>query len=378
MGRFVLMIVAVVVSLGVVFLYAGHTAGSVTVPTQSRRRRLPPSDAFHFASLVDSDRTFAPGELRKIQKHAMHGLYLPVELDDQRPQLGHAAPPILSEFLSAAVPWPGGGGKNLLAGRLATFDELSSPESAAVLQMLGLPPNRRHRKLWEFVFIVRALEAAGMLEPGKRGLVFAAGEEPLISLFASKGVEIVATDMDAEGARRAGWVNGQFTGSRDKLFYPDLVSWDDFDRLVSYETADMNHIPPHLFGQFDFVWTTCSLEHVGSVLLAQRFAINSMEVLKPGGMALHTTEFTLSSLSHKFEGPYYCIFRKSDMDALASSLRKLRFHVPDIYYHAGSSKLDQTPDLPRYDKNRHIKLLLDGHVVTSIGWTAIKSKKPEG
>ncbi|MDQ1416252.1 MAG: hypothetical protein QOF81_1865, partial [Acidimicrobiaceae bacterium] len=51
------------------------------------------------------------------------------------------------------------------------------------------------RKQWEYTAICRALETAGMLQPGRRGLGFGVGREPLVAAFAVRGVEVVATDL---------------------------------------------------------------------------------------------------------------------------------------------------------------------------------------
>jgi predicted transcriptional regulator len=54
---------------------------------------------------------------------------------------------------------------------------------------IGEKPNF-HRKQWEFCYIYRVMEQAGMLQPGKRGLVFGAGREPLVAAFAVRGAQI--------------------------------------------------------------------------------------------------------------------------------------------------------------------------------------------
>ena len=56
-------------------------------------------------------------------------------------------------------------------------------------------PVKLHRKLWEWYYISQVLHERGMLQPGKKGLGFAVGKEPLISLFAKMGCDILATDM---------------------------------------------------------------------------------------------------------------------------------------------------------------------------------------
>jgi hypothetical protein len=44
-----------------------------------------------------------------------------------------------------------------------------------------------HRKMWEWLFIAEALHEREMLEPGRRGLGFGVGREPLVALFAARG-----------------------------------------------------------------------------------------------------------------------------------------------------------------------------------------------
>ena len=233
---------------------------------------------------------------------------------------------------------------------------------------------RLHRKQWEFIFIVSSLKKLGMLKPGKRGLVFAAGSEPLISYFASFGVEIIATDMDSDGAQEKGWSHtNQHASSLHSLFKKELIDKTTFYKLVRYQTADMNHIPADYYGAFDFVWSTCSLEHVGSISLGQRFAVNSMSLLKPGGAAVHTTEFTLSSLSDTLYRGDTVLWRKTDVEHLMNDLRHVGYEIADFCWYAGDHTLDQEPDVPPYKSDNHIKLLIDEHVCTSVGWI---SRKP--
>jgi hypothetical protein len=52
----------------------------------------------------------------------------------------------------------------------------------------------------------------------------------------------------------------------------------------------MNNIPAGLQG-YDFTWSTCSFEHCGTLELWLRFLERQMECLKPGGIAVHTTEY---------------------------------------------------------------------------------------
>ena len=118
-----------------------------------------------------------------------------------------------------------------------------------------------HRKSWEFSYITLALQERGMLREGKKGLGFAVGCEPLPAFFASKGCEILATDlrMDSEGAEV--WANtGQHAaGDMRKLNSLGLCPADVFQKKVRYSDLDMNDIPEDLHGKFDFCWSSCAI-----------------------------------------------------------------------------------------------------------------------
>ena len=146
-----------------------------------------------------------------------------------------------------------------------------------------------------------------MLRPGRRGLGFAVGAEKLPALFAARGCEITATDLPADDERRNPWAqSGQWVGECDALNAAGLCDPAAFRRLVSFRPVDMNHVPADLTG-YDFTWSTCSFEHCGSLQLGLDFLERQMECLVPGGMAVHTTEFNLSSNDATLaDGPCEC------------------------------------------------------------------------
>ena len=261
---------------------------------------------------------------------------------------------------------------------LVLHEKVTSADAKRVVKALGAS-DIAHRKNWEYVFIIRALEKLNMLQPGRRGLVFAAGDEPLISYFASKGVEVVATDMfpDQEGVEL--WsTTGQHASAKEGLFKAGLVSREEFDRLVSFQHANMNHISKDFYGQFDFVWSTCSLEHVGSISLGHRFALESMELLKPGGAAVHTVEFTLSSLDQTIERGDTALWRQDDMQRLYEDHCRLGYSMEAPCWNAGGHLHDLQPDVPPYSQDNHVKLLIGSYVCTSMGWVAQKTQTPPG
>lgn len=246
----------------------------------------------------------------------------------------------------------------------AQFEEDAYTEAS---QALFLPAGVKHRKLWEWAYIRSALLSHfGSLE-GKRGLGFGVGREPLVANFAGAGAAIVATDLGGEEAAAAGWIEtDQHAASLEALRYPGHCPADLFNQRVAFRAVDMNAIPVDLVG-FDFLWSSCSLEHLGSLQHGMSFIENSMRCLRPGGLAVHTTEFNVSSNGATMESSTLSIYRRRDIEALATSLASKGHSVPAINFSPGDQPLDLHIDLPPYSSDRHLKLRVAKFDTTSFG-----------
>lgn len=170
------------------------------------------------------------------------------------------------------------------------------------------------RKQWEFIYIIQTLYKNGCLEEGKKGLVFGVGKEPLPALFASMGCKILATDLDFNIEQSKGWIEANQHAQNDinKLNERNICPDKIFNENVSFMPLDMNEIPDTL-KDFYFNWSSCALEHIGGLENSINFIINNLKTLKSGGIAVHTTEYNLSSNEDTFLNPYNIIFRKKDI-----------------------------------------------------------------
>ena len=226
-----------------------------------------------------------------------------------------------------------------------------------------------YRKQWEFVYIAQTLWERGMLAPGKRGLGFGVGREPLPSLFASFGSEIVATDQSLESAINGGWVSThQHTIDLSGLNDRGICTSRMLEDLVSFQAVDMNHIGMELSGQFDFCWSACAFEHLGSLKHGLDFVENSLRTLKPGGVAIHTTEYNLSSNDDTVETQDLSIYRRCDIEPFIEKLRARGFEVSPIDWKLGEGFAEQVVDLPPFGRGEpHIRLKAGQYDVTSIG-----------
>ena len=231
-----------------------------------------------------------------------------------------------------------------------------------------------HRKLWEFAFVLQALYEHGILQQGYEGVGFGCGKEPLASYFASKNMKALVTDLAPEQVAGLGWAEtGQHATSLEQVFYPNIVSREMFDSNVRHRCIDMNHIPA--FGKnFDFCWSVCALEHVGSIKKGLDFVENSLLVLKPGGIAVHTTEFNYLSEKKTIDNWSTVLFLRRHFEELATRLTKNGHKMLGPDFTIGNGVLDTFIDVPPYAplssdqyQTGHLKLAIDGFACTCFG-----------
>ncbi len=224
-----------------------------------------------------------------------------------------------------------------------------------------------HRKIWEYCFICQALSERGMLAPGKRGLGFAVGQEPLSALYASMGINVVATDLFSADAIEGGWIDtNQHADGYSAINKRQICDEKKLREFVEFRNADMNNIDPALGNDFDFIWSACAFEHLGSLDHGIRFVHNAMALLRPGGVAVHTTEFNLSSDDDTVESGATVLYRKRDILELVAQLRAAEYEI-EVTFDPGKGKTDNFIDLPPYKHRPHMKLQIEQYVVTSIG-----------
>ena len=228
-------------------------------------------------------------------------------------------------------------------------------------------PIKLHRKLWEWFYISQALYERGMLQPGKKGLGFAVGKEPLISLFAKMGCDILATDMPEGGIGQSDWAStNQHSVGVEQLIREDICPLEDFNKRVKFRPVDMNKIPPDL-GTYDFIWSSCSFEHLGTLRLGTQFILNMTRNLKKGGIAVHTTEFNVSSNDQTVDNNPIAIFRKKDFQFMKKLLVDCGHIVEEFDFFTGDDPEDLYVDPPPYPQYVHLKLLLGPYAATSFG-----------
>lgn len=248
--------------------------------------------------------------------------------------------------------------------QLCTASQFAEPEYGRICQEMDVRP-RLARKQWEFVYIIRCLELAGSLRNGTCGLGFGTGREKLPSLFVARGCRVTATDLPvSEGDGR--WVGGdQHATSLDTLFVSKLVTRAAFFANATFRPVNMNAIPADLT-DFDFCWSSCALEHLGSLQQGLDFIRNSLRCLKPGGVAVHTTEFNLQSAEETFTEGHTVVYREKDLLDFAEEMRRAG-NTMVCDFHPGAEPTDRYIDRDR-KHDIHLRLYIRNKLpVTSVG-----------
>jgi SAM-dependent methyltransferase len=263
-----------------------------------------------------------------------------------------------------------------LAGCLCRQADIESPWLHHWCGQLRTVPYY-HRKVWEDCFVLQALWEAGMMAPGQRGLGFAVGQEPIPAFMAARGASIVATDLAAGDRRAQPWAETGQHGTAT-LFKPELISRADFDARVTTRAVDMARIPRDLRGGFDFLWSVCALEHLGSIEAGGRFILDSLRCLKPGGIAVHTTEFDLDPEGPPLDRGGTVLFQQHHIEELSDRLSRAGHRLLPVDFDPGEGLLDRFIDHPPYGpqdrwplplipETPHLRLMNTGRIATSVG-----------
>jgi hypothetical protein len=256
--------------------------------------------------------------------------------------------------------------------QVATSSQLHSPIFNIWTERLNLP-NYPNRKTWEFVYICQVLEKNKMISADKKGVGFGVGKDPIVAYLAKNRVNILATDLHTDEAKTAGWVDtNQHLNNVKDLNYRGITSNTNLKNHVKFRFVDMNYIPEDV-QDYDFTWSACAFEHLGSIEKGFEFVKNSLKCLKPRGLAVHTTEFNVSSNDDTVDNQATVLFRKRDFEKLAAELQK-DGHEVAFNFNTGNSSFDKYYDIPPYSDYTHLKLLIDKYVSTSIGLVIKKSE----
>jgi len=242
-----------------------------------------------------------------------------------------------------------------------------------------------HRKLWELSYVLQALHDAGHLHGNSRGLGFGCGREPIPSYLAAHGNKVTITDLPPDDMRAAGWSNtAQHTHTLDYTYFSYLVDRETYDRSVALRYVDMNAIPDDLT-DYDFCWSICALEHLGSIRQGLDFIENSLKTLRPGGTAVHTLEYNINPDGPTIDNWATVLFQRRHIEEIAQRLETQGHRVAPLDFDTGSAPMDRFIDLPPWAEGtraqlvaqagepRHLKVGVDGFAATCFALAVTKA-----
>ncbi|OXS29918.1 MAG: hypothetical protein BCS36_03125 [Desulfovibrio sp. MES5] len=269
-----------------------------------------------------------------------------------------------------------------LQSKLSTQQDLESSWAQHWLNELKVPFTF-HRKNWENAFILQVLHDHDMF--GKHGLGLACGQEKIPSYLIQRNCTIVAGDRPFcnDDAIQNGWEStNQYTLSKESLYHEDLTDRSHFNNNFTLKYVDMNSLPTELHGDFDFCWSVCAMEHLGSIAAGLNFLKNSLKLLKPGGISVHTTEFNLLSSHRTIDNWGSVLFTREHLSILEKEIKEIGGEVYPFNFDMGNGLFDCYFDMPPFPHQSvtgidsplpllkftpHIKLLIDGIPATCVG-----------
>ncbi len=217
------------------------------------------------------------------------------------------------------------------------------------------PPAFR-RKQWEFFVIQHQLQIYLKTFEKKTGIGFAVGSEILLPYFISKGAKIIGTDLDPNDEKSKDWIDTNQHLSNN-IDLRQIIDKKTFEEKFIMDYVDMNNIPEkYLKNDFDFTWSSCALEHLGSIDNGLKFIINSLKCLKSGGIAVHTTEFNLSSDIEHCNHNSSSIYSKFDILNLKNKLEVMGYIVKPILFDRENNSINNYVDYYPYCSGKDVSL----------------------
>jgi hypothetical protein len=154
-------------------------------------------------------------------------------------------------------------------------------------------PNFRQ---WEYGMTFSLLALHNAFGPGKRGIAFGAGREPLIYAIASLVDHLVVTDIYSHSTI---WTTAKTDSPRNYIL--GTIPFPCDASRIGVMSMDMRRaaLASH---SFDFAYSVSSFEHIG---MEEDFIQHLMEVrrvLKKNGIYVFTTEFRIHEKSTEIRG----------------------------------------------------------------------------
>jgi SAM-dependent methyltransferase len=172
------------------------------------------------------------------------------------------------------------------------------PEVGEIIDLDLREPSRLHRKQWEFAMIFLVLRRLGMVRPDRVGLSLGGGTERLLYSLAHLIKHMTVTDLyDPDTV----WDCARTNDPNE--FVHVMRPFDVDDSKYHAVRMDMRSLDCD-DRSFDFCYSSCSIEHIGSDADFLRHFDEVSRVLKDGGIYVFTTEISFINSTIQDPGNY--------------------------------------------------------------------------
>lgn len=185
---------------------------------------------------------------------------------------------------------------------------------------LGFPDDRSrfHRKVWEFNQALYGLRKLRRLAPEATALGIGCGHEEFMYFLANRLRLVVATDL-YEGTYLGGESHADVLEHPAK--YAPFPYREDHLQVRRMNGLALEAAP----ASFDMAFCLSSIEHFGSLADKRQALAEMFRVLKPGGVAVVTTEIVLNRLGR---GAQY--FQPAELQRLVGEVGFTLDSAPDL------------------------------------------------
>jgi hypothetical protein len=152
-----------------------------------------------------------------------------------------------------------------------------------------VPHNIFYRKNWEYLFILKQFDFWAKGKNNISAYGFGCGLERLPLFFCDRS-KVIVTDAPPDVAKDCWKDTKQYL---DQSFYQRFGDKFNLEN-ISFDWHDMKNIDLTTPKQ-DFIWSASSLEHLGSIEESIKFVVESSKLLTERGIAVHCTEYNMSS-----------------------------------------------------------------------------------
>ena len=234
----------------------------------------------------------------------------------------------------------------------------------------------RANKFWQNAIIVQALWERGTFYKGACGIGFGVGKERLPSLFAKLGINVTATDQNSTTTKSEIWAKHELATGVLSLNKLGICNPKIFAEKVEYMSVDMTKIPMKLRNTYDFLWSNCSLGHLGTTEAGLNFIRSSLECLKKGGVAVHTTELNVLSDDMTIDNGSTVVFRLQDINNLFRSLTRAGYICSPLKFFLGRDQDDFRLSMQPTYGNDYSKIQVGGYISTQAVLIIRRPKHP--